>query len=164
MNHFCKFFSAIVCGPMVSQGIHLSVSAIISLIESNRTTVCPMKYNLFVVLYFVVVMLSIHSEFMQYIYSYYSGLLHCNWANHMIAIISLPQWQWTSPKGYGRNELVNNLDKAQQSTNSAHIGWGAMHTTYSGRRTGPCLNIKTVLSTYGDFHVKDKTAVRTCYL
>ena len=29
---------------------------------------------------------------------------------------------------------------------------------------GPCLNIKTVLSTYGDFHVKDKTAVRTSYL
>ena len=28
----------------------------------------------------------------------------------------------------------------------------------------PCLNIKTVLSTYGDFHVKDKTAVRTSYL
>ena len=27
--------------------------------------------------------------------------------------------------------------------------------------TGPRLNIKTVLSTYGDFHVKDKTAVRT---
>ena len=31
-------------------------------------------------------------------------------------------------------------------------------------RTGPRLNIKTVLSTYGDFHVKDKTAVRTSYL
>ena len=29
--------------------------------------------------------------------------------------------------------------------------------------SGPCLNIKTVLSTYGDFHVKDKTAVRTSY-
>ena len=29
---------------------------------------------------------------------------------------------------------------------------------------GPCLNIKTVLSTYGDFHVKDKMAVRTSYL
>ena len=28
------------------------------------------------------------------------------------------------------------------------------------RRSGPRLNIKTVLSTYGDFHVKDKTAVR----
>ena len=30
--------------------------------------------------------------------------------------------------------------------------------------SGPCLNIKTVLSTYGDFHVKDKTAARTSYL
>ena len=30
--------------------------------------------------------------------------------------------------------------------------------------TGPRLNIKTVLSTYGDFHVKDKTVVRTSYL
>ena len=30
--------------------------------------------------------------------------------------------------------------------------------------TGPRLNIKTVLSRYGDFHVKDKTAVRTSYL
>ena len=29
---------------------------------------------------------------------------------------------------------------------------------------GPSLNIKTVLSRYGDFHVKDKTAVRTSYL
>ena len=29
---------------------------------------------------------------------------------------------------------------------------------------GPRLNIKTVLSTYGDFQVKDKTAVRTSYL
>ena len=33
-----------------------------------------------------------------------------------------------------------------------------------GESTGPRLNIKTVLSTYGDFHVKDKTAVRTSYL
>ena len=29
---------------------------------------------------------------------------------------------------------------------------------------GPRLNIKTVLSTYDDFHDKDKTAVRTSYL
>ena len=37
--------------------------------------------------------------------------------------------------------------------------------TDSARRyPGPRLNIKTVLSTYGDFHVKDKTAVRTSYL
>ena len=30
--------------------------------------------------------------------------------------------------------------------------------------SGPRLNIKTVLSAYGNFHVKDKTAVRTSYL
>ena len=30
--------------------------------------------------------------------------------------------------------------------------------------SGPRLNIKTVLSMYGDFHVKDKTVVRTSYL
>ena len=34
----------------------------------------------------------------------------------------------------------------------------------TSRLPGPRLNIKTVLSTYGDFHVKDKTAVRTSYL
>ena len=36
--------------------------------------------------------------------------------------------------------------------------------TMSWQLPGPRLNIKTVLSTYGDFHVKDKTAVRTSYL
>ena len=42
---------------------------------------------------------------------------------------------------------------------------------YSGKMTsllrripGPRLNIKTALFMYGDFHVKDKTAVRTSYL
>ena len=35
---------------------------------------------------------------------------------------------------------------------------------YTSKNTGPRLNIKTVLSTYGDFHVKDKKAVRTSYL
>ena len=38
------------------------------------------------------------------------------------------------------------------------------HATIRYYRSGPRLNIKTVLSTYGDFHVKDKTAVRTSYL
>ena len=36
--------------------------------------------------------------------------------------------------------------------------------TLIGQVSGPRLNIKTVFSTYGDFHVKDKTAVRTSYL
>ena len=38
------------------------------------------------------------------------------------------------------------------------------HVMSSTEAPGPRLNIKTVLSTYGDFHVKDKTAVRTTYL
>ena len=43
--------------------------------------------------------------------------------------------------------------------------WSAiMRTRISEVDSGPRLNIKTVLSTYGDFHVKDKTAVRTSYL
>ena len=32
------------------------------------------------------------------------------------------------------------------------------------KEPGPRLNIKTVLSMYGDFHVKDKTAAMTSYL
>ena len=36
--------------------------------------------------------------------------------------------------------------------------------SYQPNISGPRLNIKTVLSTYGDFHVKDRTAVRTSYL
>ena len=40
-----------------------------------------------------------------------------------------------------------------------HLNYAAIIVT-----SGPRLNIKTVLSTYGDFHVKDKTAVRTSYL
>ena len=42
--------------------------------------------------------------------------------------------------------------------------WHGLRQQCACRRPGPRLNIKTVLSTYGDFHVKDKTAVRTSYL
>ena len=45
--------------------------------------------------------------------------------------------------------------------------WKGIHwpfVDFPHKRPGPRLNIKTVLSTYGDFHVKDKTAVRTSYL
>ena len=44
-----------------------------------------------------------------------------------------------------------------------HCGLERYHSYYP-YIPGPRLNIKTVLSTYGDFHVKDKTAVRTSYL
>ena len=41
--------------------------------------------------------------------------------------------------------------------------WKCLNQFFN-EQSGPRLNIKTVLSTYGDFHVKDKTAVRTSYL
>ena len=41
---------------------------------------------------------------------------------------------------------------------------GTSAGTLLRKTAGPRLNIKTILSTYGDFHVKDKTAVRTSYL
>ena len=54
---------------------------------------------------------------------------------------------------------------------SRHVNWLATtvllsppHLRTCVPEAGPRLNIKTVLSTYGDFHVKDKTAVRTSYL
>ena len=50
---------------------------------------------------------------------------------------------------------TKNTQILQASLNMKYIAWST---------TGPRLNIKTVLSTYGDFHVKDKTAVRTSYL
>ena len=37
------------------------------------------------------------------------------------------------------------------------------YTSYLFKHSGPRLNIKTVLSTYGDFHVKDKTLGRLIF-
>ena len=51
--------------------------------------------------------------------------------------------------------------KALVSEMTAHNG---LYGCISCEEPGLRLNIKTVLSTYGDFHVKDKTAVRTSYL
>ena len=42
--------------------------------------------------------------------------------------------------------------------------WRRPQVNPTNTHSGPRLNIKTVSSTYGDFHVKDKTAVRTSYL
>ena len=42
--------------------------------------------------------------------------------------------------------------------------WDSPQSNFTVSTPGPRVNIKTVLSTYGDFHVKDKTAVRTSYL
>ena len=42
--------------------------------------------------------------------------------------------------------------------------WPGYAYCWTAATPGPRFNIKTVLSTYGDFHVKDKTAVRPSYL
>ena len=74
-----------------------------------------------------------------------------------------------------QSKAVRDRTMVSWHRNSFHIdcpSWGES-TGVTGRchqqgpviwRSGPRLNIKTVLSTYGDFHVKDKTAVRTSYL
>ena len=57
------------------------------------------------------------------------------------------------------------VPKGQNNHNTCPVDWlGRKKCGSSVNTTGPRLNIKTVLSTYGDFHVKDKTAVRTSYL
>ena len=61
------------------------------------------------------------------------------------------------PKNVFAMSRVRSVHRKRQ--NHARTNWSA-----DGLTAGPRLNIKTVLSTYGDFHVKDKTAVRTSYL
>ena len=55
---------------------------------------------------------------------------------------------------------------AENASNAECVSklWRHLHIYRHMYRAGPHLNIKTVLSTYDDFHVKDKTAVRTSYL
>ena len=66
---------------------------------------------------------------------------------------------WSCYKGFllylGMNEITF-------CTHSTH--GNSMEESEYKIASGPRLNIKTVLSMYGDFHVKDKTAVRTSYL
>ena len=49
---------------------------------------------------------------------------------------------------------------SMDSFHGTYFDFPDVYSEYSLYNTGPRLNIKTVLSTYGDFHIKDKTAVR----
>ena len=92
---------------------------------------------------------------------------------------------WNKLSGCGRFEMISRLCDVSTVRTSPKIypqfgcalsccGWiislcGSIIFITSWDKTpasppGPRLNIKTVLSTYGDFQVKDKTAVRTSYL
>ena len=61
-----------------------------------------------------------------------------------------------------RDKIVNRGDKIKSGRDETVKQ--SRQREYDILNPGPRLNIKTVLSTYGDFHVKDKTAVRTSYL
>ena len=55
--------------------------------------------------------------------------------------------------------VYNHADEIMLCTSRANAA-----QNWKEEASGPRLNIKTVLSAYGVFHVKDKTAVRTSYL
>ena len=64
---------------------------------------------------------------------------------------------------YGEHENMSPCMGSRINANyERNASWDGHQLGSAG--PGPRLNIKTVLSTYGDFHVKDKTAVRTSYL
>ena len=82
-----------------------------------------------------------------------SGPVHVQCPGHLL---SGATWAWLLGPSWSlppTTALVNM--NAGHMCKACNVSFG---------RAGPRLNIKTVLSTYGDFHVKDKTAVRTSYL
>ena len=84
---------------------------------------------------------------------------HCNvvmrpHASHRTILPSYMLCVKYPPMTEGDTYVGDLTDKNTHVNSIEHVIW----------RPGPRLNIKTVLSTYGDFHVKDKTAVRTSYL
>ena len=75
-------------------------------------------------------------------------------------------WKFAPVKTTVAHRTASLRTVASQACPSSRIrGWyGRRSVATIASCSGPRLNIKTVLSTYGDFHVKDKTAVRTSYL
>ena len=83
------------------------------------------------------------------------------WGESPINMLKQLPKQYTGPAS--KQNVTNQCGTALKTgcnTFKAYTSGGYYWDYY----TGPRLNIKTVLSTYGDFHVKDKTAVRTSYL
>ena len=81
--------------------------------------------------------------------------------------VAIHSWHWCNTFTGSWTESVK---KYKRQINLPVYNWGWLkcgaHPDNQGQvvHPGSRLNIKTVLSTYGDFHVKDKTAVRTSYL
>ena len=115
-------------------------------------------HTVFALLCFVVV---IH----WLIFPYPSGLLHWHCGNLTIAPVPAkqPWWIWINTScEFIMNDCITTTKQSTTKPCAYFLGYTVLYTPY--KHSGPRLNIKTVLSTYGDFHVKDKTAVRTSYL
>ena len=146
-------------------------------------TVYPKKYaqGVFALLCFVVV---IH----WLIFPYPSGLLHWHCGNLTIAPVPAkqPWWIWINTSfEFIMNDYITTTKQSTTKPCAYFLGYTVHHNSLQMIRSlplislwhdritwrilstwesGPRLDIKTVLSTYGDFHVKEKTAVRTSYL
>ena len=91
----------------------------------------------------------------------------------VFVIVILVHWKPSLYREGAQNKLLQNNQTVQSKTLFISQGMKIINSVVNivviklclfFPQTGPRLNIKTVLSTYGDFHVKDKTAVRTSYL
>ena len=143
-------------------------------------------HTVFALLCFVVV---IH----WLIFPYPSGLLHWHCGNLTIAPVPAkqPWWIWINTScEFIMNDCITTTKQSTTKPCAYFLGYTVLSVTEAiivimkvrilsflsavmqkaslvhglCKQSGPRLNIKTVLSTYGDFHVKDKTAVRTSYL
>ena len=105
------------------------------------------------------------------IFPYPSGLLHWHCGNLTIAPVSAKQswWIWINTScEFIMNDCITTTKQSTTKPCAYFLGYTVARSRqrwqHAPKTSGPCLNIKTVLSTYGDFYVKDKTAVRTSYL
>ena len=144
-------------------------------------------HTVFALLCFVVV---IH----WLIFPYPSGLLHWHCGNLTIAPVPAkqPWWIWINTScEFIMNDCITTTKQSTTKPCAYFLGYtvsdnfpktiitvGCLGTCSwhqsphalaaaeltMQRAPGPRLNIKTVLSRYGDSYVKDKTAVRTSYL
>ena len=121
-------------------------------------------HTVFALLCFVVV---IH----WLIFPYPSGLLHWHCGNLTIAPVPAkqPWWIWINTScEFIMNDCITTTKQSTTKPCAYFLGYTVPpFSTTDSHTPGPRLNIKTVLSTYGDFHVKDKTAsylVRPCFL
>ena len=102
--------------------------------------------------------------------------LHSPGANELMLLLNIVLWGIITTLKFSQNKHFLDIFKCKNvfwfrfhslvsldSRCIMHVHWSRKWLG-TKQATGPRLNIKTVLSTYGDFHVKDKTAARTSYL